>query len=75
MIQQVQMQIMLEGQHFIVFMIKKQVKRVYDKTTIIDKELFDNTLSSYYMGIHDRQYNYGLNLLFKRIDLLETFNI
>ena len=44
------------------------------KTTIIDKELFDNTLSSYYMGIHDRQYNYGLNLLFKRIDLLETFN-
>jgi hypothetical protein len=27
MIQQVQMQIMLEGQHFIVFMIKKQVKK------------------------------------------------
>lgn len=70
------MQIMLEGQHFIVFMIKKTSKKEYMiKTTIIDKELFDNTLSSYYMGIHDRQYNYGLNLLFKRIDLLETFNI
>lgn len=45
------------------------------ETNKLEKDLFQKALKCYYNNSSDNQYNYGLNFLFNRIDLLEKFTI
>lgn len=45
------------------------------ETNKLEKDLFQKALKCYYNNSSDNQYNYGLNFLFNRIDLLEEFKV